>query len=96
MPYVLKHVSSSELFACKLINRYDLTYYGVKDWDDETTAQSDKTPFLAARGEENAEEWNVVELDEMKLKMANVKLRNDPSFRLFLNDDGTYRVERRE
>lgn len=95
MPYVLKHERTSELFACKLINRYDLPYYGVKDWEDEATAESDRGPFLAARQAEDADAWRVVEIEEMKLKMANVKLKNDPSNRVFLDDDGSLRVEKR-
>ncbi|MEF3305491.1 hypothetical protein [Paenibacillus sp. GYB003] len=96
MPYVLKHIVSSELFACTLLNRYDLPYYGVKEWDDEATALGDKNPFLAARSVEDPRAWDVVELEEMKLKMANVKLKNDPSNRLFLGEDGAFRLEKRE
>lgn len=96
MPYVLKHTASSELFACKLVNRYDLIYYGVKEWEDEATARSDKNPFMAARGVEDPASWEVVELEEMKLKLANVKLKNDASNRLFLGEDGTFRLEKRQ
>lgn len=96
MPYVLKHGASSELFACGLVNRYELPYYGVKDWDEETDAQDERESFLAARGVDDPEVWNVVELEEMKLKMANVKLKNDPANRLFLEDSGAFRIEKKQ
>ncbi|PYI56291.1 hypothetical protein [Paenibacillus flagellatus] len=95
MPYVLKHKESAELYACKLLNSYELVYFGVKAWDDEGTAAGDRIPFLAARGTGDAESWTVAEIDEMKLKMANVKLKNDPSNRVLLDEDGTLRVEKR-
>ncbi|TMV48464.1 hypothetical protein FE783_18285 [Paenibacillus mesophilus] len=96
MPFVLKHRASSELFACGLVNRYELPYYGVKDWDDEAAALGERESFLAAREVGDPADWDVVELEEMKLKMANVKLRNDPANRLFLDDGGAFRVVRRE
>lgn len=94
MPYVLKHAGSSELFACRLVNRYELDYFGVKDWMEEAAAQEEKETFLAGRGVSDAPEWEVVELEEMKLKMCNVKLRNDPSNRVYISDDGVIRVEK--
>ena len=96
MPFVLKHAASSELFACMLVNRYELPYYGVKDWEDEAAARSDKEPFLAAREADDPAAWDVVELEEMKLKMANVKLKNDPANRLYMDDSGAFRLARRE
>lgn len=96
MPYVLKHEASSELFACGLVNRYELPYYGVKDWDDETAALGEREAFLSAREVADPEHWAVFELEERKLKMANVKLRNDPVNRVFLDDDGALRIEKKQ
>lgn len=84
------------MFACGLVNRYELPYYGVKDWDDEAAAREERESFLAARGVGDPVAWDVVELEEMKLKMANVKLRNDPAIRLFLDEGGAFRVVKRE
>ncbi|MBD2860792.1 hypothetical protein [Paenibacillus oceani] len=95
MPYVLKHAGSSELFACRLVNRYELDYFGVKDWADESAAREEKDAFLAGRGVPDAPDWVIAELEEMKLKMCNVKLRNDPSNRVYVGGDGTIRVEKR-
>lgn len=95
MPFALKHAASSELFACMLVNRYELPYYGVKDWDDGQAAEDAKVSFLAAQGVEQTAEWDVVELEEMKLKMANVKLKNDPSNRIFIDGNGALRLEKR-
>lgn len=94
MPYVLKHAASSELFACMLVNRYELPYFGVKDWEDEAAALQDKETFLSAQGEEDPAAWDVVELEERKLKLANVRLKNDPSNRLFVEDGGAFRLEK--
>jgi hypothetical protein len=94
MPFVLKHAASSELLACRLVNRYELPYFGVKDWEDEADAHEGKDAFLAERGVERTADWEVVELDEMKLKMANVKLKNDAANRIFLEAGGALRLEK--
>ncbi|GAA3401189.1 hypothetical protein ACFFNY_14610 [Paenibacillus hodogayensis] len=95
MPYVLKHAESAELFACTLVNRYDLPYFGVKDWEDEEAAVREKAGFLEARGVGESSSWEVVPVTEMQLKLANVKLKNDPGRRVFLDEDGTLRLEKR-
>lgn len=92
MPYVLRHARSGELFACELVNRYELSYYGVKDWEDEKEALTEKDALLAkrfaGRAEADSEEWQVTEVEERQLKLANVRLRNDSSFRVRLDTEG--------
>lgn len=92
MPYVLRHARSGELFACELVNRYELPYYGVKDWADETEALAEKGALLAKRSageaEADGDDWQVTEVEERQLKLANVRLRNDPAFRVRLDAEG--------
>lgn len=95
MPFVLQHRESGEVFACRLVNHYELAYFGVKSWDEEAEAERERESFLASRGVDATEGWHAVELDEMKLKMCNVKLKNNPSNRVAIDLDGTIRVEKR-
>ncbi|MEB3100417.1 hypothetical protein [Ferviditalea candida] len=88
MPFVLVHRKTSEIYACRLINNYDLEYYGTKFWPDQDSAVQEAHAFLAFRGIESPHEWKIAELDEHRLKMCNVKLSNDPSKKLFLGVEG--------
>lgn len=88
MPYVLKHQSNSEIYTCKLINIYDLPYHGTKFWDSLQAASEQAIPFLNSNGVEKAEEWNIIEVEDMQLKIFNVKLKNDPGRKLFLDEFG--------
>lgn len=88
MPYVLKHRETSELFACTLINAYDLPYHGVKFWLEREAAERERASFLSEQGVGLPSQWEVAELDENQLKMGNVKLNNNPARRVFLTEEG--------
>ncbi|NHN30603.1 hypothetical protein G9U52_12250 [Paenibacillus sp. S3N08] len=82
MPYVIKHKQTSELYTCTMVNGYRLPYYGTKNWEYVEDAEADYAQFLVAQGEAELEEWELLELSENQLKMCNVKLKNDPKFKL--------------
>jgi len=82
MPYVLRHKDTGEIAAAVLRNVYDLDYYGAAWWATEEEAAA-----AAPLG------WQPLEVKDAKLKVLNVKLNNDASRKLFLDDDGTLRVE---
>jgi len=87
MPLVLKHRTTAQLYSCKLINRYDLEYYGLQYWESPELAEQERDSFLQGRGEQPAQ-WELVELEERQVKLGNVKLNNNPSRRLFLDGEG--------
>jgi hypothetical protein len=84
MPYILKHRETGEVAAAVQRNKYDLDYYGALWWPEENEA---------LQAAEASPEWTVVALAESKLKVLNVKLNNDASRKLFMDDNGTLRVE---
>jgi hypothetical protein len=84
MPFILKQRNTGEVAAAVLLNVYDLHYYGAEWWPTEEEA------LQAAAGRPD---WIPVPVTESRLKVLNVKLNNDESRKLFLNDDGTLRVE---
>lgn len=84
MPYVLRCRDTGEVAAAVLRNTYDLDYYGAEWWASEERAGA----AAAARPG-----WEPHLVSEQRLKVLNVKLNNDASRRLFLEDDGTLRVE---
>ncbi|MBD0380265.1 hypothetical protein [Paenibacillus sedimenti] len=86
MPYVLQHKHTSQIFTCRLVNHYGLTYYGVKFWDEQDDAEEQSVPFLQSAGIKEPEEWGIILLEEGEMKLCNVKLRNDPNFLLYWND----------
>lgn len=88
MPYVLKNKLHSEIFSCELINIYDFPYFGAKNWDSLQTATEQVATFLKSKGVEKAEEWEIIEVEEMQLKIFNVKLNNNPHRKLFLDENG--------
>lgn len=88
MPFVLKHKQTSELYTCMLINRYDIPFYGTKSWEELTEAEDTYAEFLKERGLTDSSEWELVEVEEHKLKMCNVKLNNNPNKRVFLAANG--------
>lgn len=96
MPFVLIHRETSEIYACPLINNYDLEYYGTKFWENQQNAAQEADTFLASRGVGSPHPWEIAELDEHRLKMCNVKLGNDPSKKLFLGVDGQISAIRSE
>jgi hypothetical protein len=84
MPYVMKHSNTGTLLASVQRNGYKLAYYGIVLWERAPTT----TQMLEALAEAgltsedaagNIKDWEPLELNEHEIKMANVKLRNDPS-----------------
>ncbi|TFE24861.1 hypothetical protein [Cohnella luojiensis] len=84
MPYMMRHSPTGTLLACVQRNGYKLAYYGLLLWD-EPPSSAQMAEALAGAGIERAdpagqlEDWLPLELTEHEAKMANVKLRNDPS-----------------
>jgi hypothetical protein len=85
MPFVLQHSVTSEIYTCRLVNHYDLPYYGTKFWSSEEEAQA-YPAFLKEQGIVDASLWKLVEISEQQLKVCNVKLKNDPINQLFWQD----------
>jgi hypothetical protein len=94
MYWVIRHKDSGQVFSCKLINGYDMEYYGVKNWNDRDTAEAEMAAFLQLRGENRPEEWALYEIDEMPLKMLNVKLNNNPAKRVYIDGQGQLSVKK--
>lgn len=106
MPFVLKHKQTSQIATDTLINVYDLPYYGVKFWHDEATAAAEKDAYLKGKnasdqnswdikGKDMSDQdaWEVIEVEEMAMKLFNVKLKNNPSLRLYLDEQGKAYVQ---
>jgi hypothetical protein len=88
LPFVLKHKQTSQIATDTLINSYELPYYGTKFWNLKATADEEYAEYLKAHGLNDASLWEVTEVEESQMKIYNVKLKNDPSLRLFLNEQG--------
>ena len=88
MGYVLKHKQTAELFSCMLVNVYDLPYYGVKAWEDQETALEEYPSFHAGCGIDEPGDWEVTELEDKLVKLANVKLNNNPNRAVCLLENG--------
>jgi hypothetical protein len=84
MPYVIRNKVTGEIAAAVLRNIYDLDYWGAQWWDNAEEA-----------GQAAAEraDFEPLQVSDSRLKLLNVKLNNDPSRRLFLDDQGTIRVD---
>lgn len=95
MSYVLRQSNTGEIAACIQKNNYDLDYYGVKQWETEEEAEAQKEPFLKQIGREDAPNWLVLHLDENRVKLCNVKLKNDPSRVLLLSLEGVMTTQQR-
>lgn len=93
MPFALINKTTSEIFACTLLNIYDLPYHGVKLWGDREAAEAEADAFLTEIGVEAPAEWEIVSLDEHQAKLCNVKLNNNPKKRVYLADDGRIEVQ---
>ncbi|WP_282935279.1 hypothetical protein [Paenibacillus sp. RC67] len=87
MPFVLKHDITSQIFTCRLINNYQLAYYGTKFWNEEDEARSDYPDFLRSQAIDEAERWQLYELSDNELKLCNVKLKNDPRLILLWDEE---------
>lgn len=94
MPFILRNIKSERVLTGMLVNHYDLTYYGTVYWDTKEEAETEAQAALSKAGEGDREQWEVYEIDESKLKMCNVKLKNDPSYQLYIEDSGRLRTER--
>lgn len=92
MLYVLRHTQSGEIAACIQKNNYDLDYYGAKHWDDESAAERERDDFLSMTGRDDLDLWQLLPVNEGRLKLFNVKLKNDPSRRLCLDPEGNMTV----
>jgi hypothetical protein len=88
MPYILKHRVTSQIWTDTLVNHYQLAYYGVKFWNGEEDARAEAPALLEMAQANDADSWDVAELSESVMKLCNVKLRNDPSYRVYLDDNG--------
>lgn len=80
------------MYTCTLINLYQFPYHGVKAWDSAEQAEGEASEFLRQQGAADPEDWTIAEVDEKQLKLFNVKLKNDPSRRLYVDHDGTIDV----
>lgn len=92
MPFVLRNQQTQEVYTCTLINLYQFPYHGVKAWDSAEQAEAEASEFLRQQGAADPEDWTIAEVDEKQLKLFNVKLKNDPSRRLYVDHDGTIDV----
>jgi hypothetical protein len=88
MYWVIRHKDSGQIYSCKLVNGYDMEYYGVKNWDDRDAAEAELPSFLKSRGESDPGEWTLYEIEEIPLKMLNVKLNNNPAKRVYIDGQG--------
>ncbi len=93
MPFILKHRESDEVFTTTLKNIYNLYYYGTKYWDDGEEAEQERESFLDEMNAANKHDWELIEVDERLLKLCNVKLANNPSLKLLLDEQGKPYVE---
>lgn len=94
MPYVLKHKQTAQIATDTLVNHYDLPYYGTKFWDSLAEAEAEYEKYLIEKLHAKPASWHIIEVEEMTLKMFNVKLKNDASLRLFLNEQGKAIVQK--
>lgn len=95
MPIVLKHHHTSQIYTCNLINGYRLEYYGTKFWDDMDKANEQVEEFLQMMGDD-PQDWELYEIEESKMKIFNVRLKNDPKNELYLDDAGRPIIKRVE
>ncbi len=86
MPFVLKHKQTAQIATDTLINSYKLPYYGTKFWDVESLATEESSEYLALHGIVDASQWEIIEIEENEMKIFNVKLKNNPALRLFLDE----------
>jgi hypothetical protein len=87
MPIVLKHKETSQIFTCLLVNHYRLEYYGTKYWNDIEEASGQYVEFLDGMGDV-ADDWELLEIEDSQMKIYNVRLKNDPTYDLYLDENG--------
>lgn len=84
MPFLLRRKENGEIFACTLVNVYQIPYYGAKFWEDEEQAYEEYSAWLVERNED-PDAWEITQAEERQIKLFNVKLNNNPSRKIFLN-----------
>ncbi|MBP3963349.1 hypothetical protein [Paenibacillus lignilyticus] len=90
MPIVLRHRMTGEIACGMLRNVYDFAYYGALWWEDNETAEQQAEQALIERGFiEPTSDWDLLEVKEERLKLFNVKLNNNPTRKIVLEQDGT-------
>ncbi|MCZ8515994.1 hypothetical protein O9H85_27055 [Paenibacillus filicis] len=95
MPYLLRQTQTGEILACVQRNIYRLDYYGVKWWEREEEAEAAREDTLAELGYEDAYLWRPLHVEEHRLKLCNVKLKNNPDLVLYMNREGALSVSPR-
>ncbi|TCZ77250.1 hypothetical protein E0485_12395 [Paenibacillus albiflavus] len=88
MSFVLKHRLTSEIFAFPMLNNYQIPYYGVKSWTSIDEAETELASFLSNQNIQAIDDWSLHEVEDNELKLFNVKLKNDPERKLYLDDQG--------
>ena len=86
MPFMVLHTKTNQIFTCTLINKYELSYYGIKYWEDENRALKEVNTFLVEQHVQHLDDWIVMEIDENLMKIGNVKVKNNPKYELFWID----------
>ena len=88
MPYVLIHKHDRRIYGSMLINVYKIPYYGAKYWDSLEEGKAEAQTFLEARNETAPGDWELLEVEEDRLKLFNVKFANNPNRLVRLEEDG--------
>ena len=96
MPYVLRRRATGEIAAATQRNRYLLDYYGVRWWESESDAEAERDAFLARESLGPLADWDVVRVDEQNVKIMNVKLKNNPAYRVVMDREGKIAIAPRE
>jgi hypothetical protein len=91
--FVLQHKLTHQIYTCMLINIYQLQYYGIKFWNDEQTSMEQFESFLNSQSIIDPENWIIIQLDENRMKMGNVKLKNNSQNLLFLNENNQFEIK---
>ncbi|WP_426454291.1 hypothetical protein ACP26L_17070 [Paenibacillus sp. S-38] len=93
MPYILRHKETGEIAASLQKNHYDLVYYGVKLWNSEKEALEEREPYLEAECFPEPDRWETLLVREERAKLMNVKLKNDPARRVYMDAGGVLTVQ---
>ncbi|BBH19939.1 hypothetical protein Back11_12840 [Paenibacillus baekrokdamisoli] len=96
MPTVIRNRRTGEIACGFLRNTYDIQYYGAFWWEDNETAVKNYVSALHSKTAdlEDHSSWELLDIQEERLKMFNVKLNNDTRRKLFLEKDGTLTVQK--
>lgn len=96
LPTVIRNRDTGEIACGLLRNTYDIQYYGTIWWEEFESAEKNYILALHNTTVELKEEsnWELLDIQEERLRMFNVKLNNDTRRRLFLEKDGTLTIQR--